>query len=158
AAGTPVANGTTDAAFWSVNGHTGGVISPDTFTDVWAMCATFAAPAGPTPTPSPAPSPGLFCGAHGGLTPGGDTCTYTIAGTHTDRTAGTDTFKVPPGVNAVTIDLYGGQGGAAHGFIGTESGGAGAPGGMGGHTHGVVQVTPGQQLQVTVGAAGIEPD
>ncbi|HEY2763277.1 MAG TPA: hypothetical protein VGJ13_04590 [Pseudonocardiaceae bacterium] len=37
--GNPVSDGTTTAASWTAFTHTGGVSSPSTFTDVWALCA-----------------------------------------------------------------------------------------------------------------------
>ncbi|MCK9876860.1 hypothetical protein MXD59_13900 [Frankia sp. Ag45/Mut15] len=37
--GSPVANGTTTAAYWTAFSHTGGASSPNTYTDVWALCA-----------------------------------------------------------------------------------------------------------------------
>ncbi|MFG2298954.1 hypothetical protein [Streptomyces sp. NPDC048603] len=37
--GTPVSDGTTTAAYWTAYTHTGGGSSPNTYTDVWALCA-----------------------------------------------------------------------------------------------------------------------
>ncbi|MFJ9817756.1 hypothetical protein ACIRU3_21325 [Streptomyces sp. NPDC101151] len=37
--GTPVSDGTTTAAYWTAFAHTGGVSSPSTSSDVWALCA-----------------------------------------------------------------------------------------------------------------------
>ncbi|MFJ9868755.1 hypothetical protein [Streptomyces sp. NPDC101165] len=37
--GTPVADGTTTAAYWTAVTHTGGGSSPSTSSDVWALCA-----------------------------------------------------------------------------------------------------------------------
>ncbi|MFG2751031.1 hypothetical protein [Streptomyces xanthophaeus] len=37
--GTPVADGTTTAAYWTAYSHTGGGSSPNTYTDAWALCA-----------------------------------------------------------------------------------------------------------------------
>ncbi|WP_035841470.1 hypothetical protein [Kitasatospora azatica] len=37
--GSPVADGTTTAAYWTASTHTGGVGSTGTHTDVWALCA-----------------------------------------------------------------------------------------------------------------------
>ncbi|MFF7499933.1 hypothetical protein ACFZBM_10830 [Streptomyces lavendulae] len=37
--GNPVADGTTTAAYWSATTHTGGVSSPSTYSDAWALCA-----------------------------------------------------------------------------------------------------------------------
>ncbi|MFG2292116.1 Ig-like domain-containing protein [Streptomyces sp. NPDC048603] len=103
-----------------------------------------AAPAEPA---SPAVSP---CGAHGVLTeaaPATPTCAYTATGT--------DVFTVPDGVTAVTVALYGAEGGSAAGFVSPNPPNEGAPGGLGGETRGTLAVTPGQTLQLTVGAAGI---
>ncbi|WP_102923116.1 Ig-like domain-containing protein [Streptomyces noursei] len=75
------------------------------------------------------------------------TCTY--------NSVGTDTFTVPDGVTAVYIDLYGGEGGSAAGYIVPHPVIPGAPGGLGGESRATLPVTPGQTLQLTVGAAGI---
>ncbi|WP_041939694.1 MULTISPECIES: hypothetical protein [Frankia] len=37
--GNPVSNGTTTAAYWTAFTHTGGMSSPSTYSDVWALCA-----------------------------------------------------------------------------------------------------------------------
>ncbi|MFD9407172.1 hypothetical protein ACFWBN_09165 [Streptomyces sp. NPDC059989] len=37
--GNPVSDGTTTAASWTAFTHTGGASSPNTYTDVWALCA-----------------------------------------------------------------------------------------------------------------------
>ncbi|MER5486669.1 hypothetical protein ABT024_26165 [Streptomyces sp. NPDC002812] len=39
-AGNPVGDGSTAAASWTANVHAGGSPSPDTYTDVWALCLT----------------------------------------------------------------------------------------------------------------------
>ncbi|GHI40471.1 Ig-like domain-containing protein [Streptomyces violascens] len=75
------------------------------------------------------------------------TCTY--------DSLGTDTFTVPDGVTAVDIDLFGGEGGSAAGYIDPHPVVSGAPGGLGGETRATVPVSPDQTLQLTVGAAGI---
>ncbi|MFI6054282.1 Ig-like domain-containing protein [Streptomyces violascens] len=75
------------------------------------------------------------------------TCTY--------DTLGTDTFTVPNGVTAVDVDLFGGEGGSAAGYIDPHPVVSGAPGGLGGETRATLPVSPGQTLQLTVGAAGI---
>ncbi|MGH3996954.1 MAG: hypothetical protein ACRDTJ_05765, partial [Pseudonocardiaceae bacterium] len=36
--GNPVDDGTTTAAHWTASTHTGGVNSPNTYSDVWALC------------------------------------------------------------------------------------------------------------------------
>ncbi|MEV7616768.1 Ig-like domain-containing protein [Streptomyces sp. NPDC089799] len=103
-----------------------------------------SAPAEPA---SPAASP---CGARGVLaaaTGAAPTCSYDAVGT--------DVFTVPDGVTAVTVALYGAEGGSAAGFVAPNPPNEGAPGGLGGETRGTLAVTPGQTLQLTVGAAGI---
>ncbi|WP_030690417.1 Ig-like domain-containing protein [Streptomyces globisporus] len=77
----------------------------------------------------------------------GAACTWT--------TPGTDTFAVPAVVSSVTVDLYGAEGGSAAGYVSPDPPRPGAPGGLGGHTRATLAVTPGQTLQLTVGAAGI---
>jgi hypothetical protein len=37
--GSPVGDGTTNAAYWTAFSHTGGASSPNTYTDVWSLCA-----------------------------------------------------------------------------------------------------------------------
>ncbi|MFB7620341.1 hypothetical protein [Kitasatospora sp. NPDC056181] len=37
--GNPVGDGTTSAAYWTAYTHTGGAGSPNTYSDVWALCA-----------------------------------------------------------------------------------------------------------------------
>ncbi|HEY9373715.1 hypothetical protein [Streptomyces sp.] len=37
--GSPVGDGTTTAAYWTADAHTGGGSSPNTYTDAWALCA-----------------------------------------------------------------------------------------------------------------------
>ncbi|WP_405833073.1 hypothetical protein [Streptomyces sp. NBC_00105] len=37
--GSPVADGTTTASYWSAFTHTGGGSSPNTYSDAWALCA-----------------------------------------------------------------------------------------------------------------------
>lgn len=37
--GTPVGDGTTNAAYWTAVTHTGGGSSPSTYSDAWALCA-----------------------------------------------------------------------------------------------------------------------
>ncbi|MEU6280220.1 Ig-like domain-containing protein [Streptomyces sp. NPDC047028] len=74
------------------------------------------------------------------------TCTYDLVGT--------DTFTVPDGVSAVHVDLFGGEGGSAAGYIDPHPAISGAPGGLGGETRAILPATPGQTLEFTVGAAG----
>ncbi|WP_405789629.1 Ig-like domain-containing protein [Streptomyces sp. NBC_01367] len=100
-----------------------------------------AAPA--TAEPAGAPSP---CGAGGTFTASPPTCTYTAVGT--------DTFTVPEGVSAVTVDVFGAEGGSAAGFVTPNPPNEGAPGGLGGETRAGLAVSAGQNLQITVGGAG----
>ena len=67
-------------------------------------------------------------------------------------TAGTYTFTVPAGVTQLSAVVVGGGGGGA-GSDGTESQGN-TGGGGGGLAYGTFTVTPGENLTVTVGAAG----
>jgi hypothetical protein len=60
-------------------------------------------------------------------------------------TGGDQTFTVPSGVTALTIDLYGGEGGEFDGQAG----------GLGGGVHALVPVTPGQVLTVRVGEGAV---
>ncbi|MGW7527949.1 Ig-like domain-containing protein [Streptomyces sp. NPDC054783] len=75
------------------------------------------------------------------------TCTY--------NSVGTDTFTVPDGVSAVDIELYGGEGGSAAGYIVPHPVIPGASGGLGGESRATLPVAPGHTLQLTVGAAGV---
>lgn len=86
------------------------------------------------------------CGAGGTFTPAPPTCTYT--------NTGTDTFTVPDAVTGISVDLFGGEGGSAAGYVEPDPPHEGAPGGLGGETSGTLAVTPGQVLQVTVGEVG----
>lgn len=101
-----------------------------------ALPATADQPAAATP-----------CGAGGVFTASPPTCAYTAAGT--------DTFTVPDGVSAVTIDLYGAEGGSAAGFVTPNPPNEGAPGGLGGRSRATLAVGAGQHLGITVGAAGV---
>ncbi|MEU1401107.1 Ig-like domain-containing protein [Streptomyces sp. NPDC005728] len=96
------------------------------------------------PADSAAASP---CGAGGLFTTAPPTCTYSGSGT--------DTFTVPDGVSALTVDLYGAEGGGAAGFVAPNPPNTGAPGGLGGETRARLAVTAGDRLQITVGAAGV---
>jgi hypothetical protein len=51
--GAPAGNGTTTATSWTAITHTGGVDSPQTFSEAWALCArtNSAPPANPAPPP-----------------------------------------------------------------------------------------------------------
>ncbi|MCX5010268.1 Ig-like domain-containing protein [Streptomyces sp. NBC_00555] len=101
-----------------------------------ALPATADQPAAATP-----------CGAGGVFTASPPTCAYTATGT--------DTFTVPDGVSAVTIDLYGAEGGSAAGFVTPNPPNEGAPGGLGGRSRATLAVGAGQNLGITVGAAGV---
>src|SRR5690242_5456472 len=63
-------------------------------------------------------------------------------------TPGTYTFVVPAGVTSITVDAAGGQGGSST-FIG-------AVGGRGGRVSTTLAVTPGDTLDLAVGAAGVD--
>ncbi|MEU9993252.1 Ig-like domain-containing protein [Streptomyces sp. NPDC048045] len=104
--------------------------------------AAAAEPAGPAALPTVSP-----CGAGGLFTTTPPTCTYSASGT--------DVFTVPDGVSALTVDLYGAEGGGAAGFVAPNPPNAGAPGGLGGETRARLAVSAGEQLQITVGAAGV---
>ena len=66
-------------------------------------------------------------------------------------TAGTDSFTVPTGVTNITVKLWGGAGG---GGAGSNSTGVGGNGGGGGYAKAVINVTPGENLTIRVGAGG----
>ncbi|MGW7368343.1 hypothetical protein ACWGI8_34220, partial [Streptomyces sp. NPDC054841] len=110
--------------------------------------ATVLLAAALAPNPAAASAAEAVCGATGTRTtdPGAG-CSWTEPGT--------DTFTVPAGVSAVTVDLFGAEGGSAAGYVTPNPPSTGAPGGLGGHTRATLTVTPGQVLQLTVGAAGI---
>jgi hypothetical protein len=67
--------------------------------------------------------------------------------TNFSYTGGMQTFTVPPGINAVTIECYGAQGASA---ISSAPG----TGGLGAYVMGTLAVTPGQVLNVFVGGQG----
>jgi hypothetical protein len=66
-------------------------------------------------------------------------------------TAGTATFTVPAGVTVVDVEVWSGGGGSGGT---TGAGGASQGGGGGGYARGLVSVTPGQVITVTVGVGG----
>ncbi|MFZ2026353.1 MAG: LamG domain-containing protein [Microgenomates group bacterium] len=97
---------------------------------------------------SPLPS----CTANGGVTTdGGKTYMFTTGdravylGTEVDQK-----YTVPEGVTSVTVKMWGGGGGG--GAVGGWT--YGYAGGGGGYTTGTIAVTPGQVLDVMVGAGG----
>ncbi|WP_329315582.1 Ig-like domain-containing protein [Streptomyces sp. NBC_01278] len=108
-------------------------------TGLLAAVLTPLAAADPAAVPSP-------CGAGGIFTASPPTCTY--------ATAGTDTFTVPDGVGAIGVDLFGAEGGSAAGFVDPSPRNDGSPGGLGGETRATLTVSPGQSIQITVGAVG----
>ncbi|MFC5885526.1 Ig-like domain-containing protein [Kitasatospora aburaviensis] len=113
-----------------------------------ASAADSAVTGSPAPATDSSSATGASpCGAGGVLTTAAPTCTYT--------TTGTDTFTVPDGVTAVTVDLFGAEGGGAAGFVSPNPPNAGAPGGLGGEPRATLAVVPGQTLQITLGAAGV---
>ncbi|MFC9294866.1 Ig-like domain-containing protein [Streptomyces sp. NPDC057011] len=107
-----------------------------------------AAAMAPLPATADAATPAAVapCGTGGVFTASTPTCTYVAVGT--------DTFTVPAGVTEVTVDLFGAEGGSAAGFVAPAPPNAGAPGGLGGETRANLAVTPGQDLQITVGGVG----
>ncbi|MCX4961065.1 Ig-like domain-containing protein [Streptomyces virginiae] len=109
------------------------------------LVAAAMAPLPATADPS-APTAAGPCGAGGVLTSAPPSCSYTAVAT--------DTFTVPAGVTAVTVDLFGAEGGSAAGFVLPSPPNDGAPGGLGGETRADLAVTPGQSLQITVGGVG----
>ncbi|MFE2142028.1 Ig-like domain-containing protein [Streptomyces sp. NPDC059456] len=104
-----------------------------------AVLVPFAAAADPVAADPP-------CGAGGVFAASPPTCTY--------ATVGTDTFTVPDGVGAIGVDLFGAEGGSAAGFVEPSPPGEGSPGGLGGETRATLAVSPGQSIQITLGAAG----
>ncbi|MFD9368172.1 glycine-rich protein, partial [Streptomyces sp. NPDC060020] len=113
-----------------------------------AAAGLLAAALAPLPATADEAAPAAAgpCGAGGVFTAAPPTCTYTAVGT--------DTFTAPAGVTAVTVDLYGAEGGSAAGFVLPSPPNDGAPGGLGGLTRADLAVTPGQNLQITVGGVG----
>ncbi len=71
--------------------------------------------------------------------------------TATTTITSTGTFSVPAGVNYITVKAWGGGGGGGGGTGGTGSGGNG---GGGGYAKGVIATTPGETLDITIGAGG----
>ncbi|MCX4524201.1 MULTISPECIES: Ig-like domain-containing protein [unclassified Streptomyces] len=108
-----------------------------------AVLTPLTASAEPGSADAPAPA---ACGAGGVFAASPVGCTYAAAGT--------DTFTVPDGVSAITVDLFGAEGGSAAGFVSPNPANTGSPGGLGGETRATVAVSPGQRLQITLGAAG----
>jgi hypothetical protein len=72
--------------------------------------------------------------------------------------AASQAWSVPAGITSIKVTCVGGGGGGGGGFYQTGEGGdtitAGGNGGNGGTAITVVQVTPGQSIQVTIGAGG----
>lgn len=60
-------------------------------------------------------------------------------------TGAPQTFIVPEGVTAILVDAYGAQGGSL---------GTGNTGGLGGRTHSLLSVTPGESLDIYIGGQG----
>lgn len=70
---------------------------------------------------------------------------------------GVTSFTVPPGVNSLKVELWGGSGGGGGGgCVGWSGqiGGGGGGGGAGGYGIGFLQVQPGQTFRVVVGGGG----
>jgi hypothetical protein len=70
--------------------------------------------------------------------------------TNTQVFSSNGTFTVPSGVTKVRVRVWGGGGGGG----GSAGGGAGGGGGGGGYSEGLVTVTPGAGIPVTVGGGG----
>lgn len=76
------------------------------------------------------------------------------SGTTAFNSPGTYTWKVPPGVHQITVDMTGGGGGGG-GSSEVGSGGGGGGGGSGGYyKDSVMAVTPGEMLTIHVGPGG----
>jgi hypothetical protein len=86
--------------------------------------------------------------ANGGSAGGQTTESHTFTFTGADQT-----FQVPDGVSAITVDASGAQGGTA---ADPPSGGSGSggPGGNGTQSVATIAVTPGEELMVIVGGQG----
>ena len=95
-------------------------------------------PAGPTGSTGPIGPPG----------PGGFQGMFAAAES--------TTFTVPEGVRHIMVEIWGGGAGGGGGGPAPENsgGGGGGAGGFGGYTRGVIDVTPGTVLTLTVGAGG----
>lgn len=79
---------------------------------------------------------------------------YPSTGSKEWNSPGTYTWKVPPGVNSITVDMVGGGGGGG-GSSEVGSGGGGGGGGAGGYyTGATMAVTPGETLTIVVGGGG----
>lgn len=57
--GAPAGNGTTTATSWTAVSHTGGVDSPQTFSEAWALCGRTNSASAPNAGPPPAAHPGI---------------------------------------------------------------------------------------------------
>ena len=85
------------------------------------------------------------------------TCTNVIPtnGSSTWTTAGTYTWAVPSGVTRIIARIWGaGGGGGGSGWESSSDGYGGGGGGGGAYAMAFINVVPGQQLQVVVGAGG----
>jgi hypothetical protein len=72
-------------------------------------------------------------------------------------TAESTTFTVPEGVRHVMVEIWGGGGGGGGGgpvLVENSAGAGGGAGGIGGYTRGLIDVTPGTVLTLTVGTGG----
>lgn len=77
-------------------------------------------------------------------------------------TAGSHTFTVPAGVTQITVELWGAGGGGGgswnHQTIWRRDTASGGGGGGGAHATEVIPVTPGETLDIVVGAGGVGGD
>ncbi len=87
--------------------------------------------------------------AHAAPIPGGPTATFTTSGPCANS------YTVPAGIYALHVVLIGGQG--ASGSTNNTSSSSGGGGGEGAQVTADLQVTPGEQLNVNVGANGTDP-
>ncbi|MBV8979900.1 MAG: Ig-like domain repeat protein [Acidimicrobiia bacterium] len=83
----------------------------------------------------------MTCGTAGTYSGATNACTFTT---------GKDAFTVPAGWSTIKVDTFGAQGANAQHLSGDN----GADGGPGGEVVGTLSVTPGQVLQIDVGAQG----
>ncbi|MFJ9852762.1 Ig-like domain-containing protein [Streptomyces sp. NPDC101150] len=114
---------------------------------IWAgATCLLAAVLVPLPATAEPANGAANCGTGGVFAISPPTCTYSAVGT--------DTFTVPDGVTAVSVDLFGAEGGGAAGYVAPNPPNAGASGGLGGETRATLAVSAGQRLQITVGGAG----
>ncbi|MGC9962785.1 MAG: hypothetical protein ABSE47_12915 [Acidimicrobiales bacterium] len=96
----------------------------------------------------PAASASITCGSTGTYDASSGSCSYLATGT--------DSFTVPPGWTQANFQVLGAQGGGEGGDSGTYMNGLyyGGYSGLGGEADATISVTPGEVLEINVGAAG----